>query len=135
MLVYRHAEPDIAHEMKAMLLGLAGFALVGVLVLVVFGARFLFVTQYSPGYSEQAFRSVKMGDPEPSVTSKLGAPFSTNDCEPYVCWVYSADKQPDFRKDGTPSGRYTTVTFKKGAVDSITGVTEKRSSLVSHTIT
>src|SRR5437879_27685 len=62
-----------------------------------------------------------VGDTKDWFFSMIGAAFSTNDCEPYVQRVYSADKQSHFSKDGEASGTYTTVTFKKGSLENIFG--------------
>src|SRR5438132_420810 len=117
-------------------------ALIGLFVLVLIGGALLFVcrefifpdTQFAPGYTDEVFRSVKMGDAEKVVMAQLGAALGTNDCEPYVEWVYSAEKQPRFAQLGEPSGTYTTVTFKKGKVDRTDGITVTRSTLTSRTM-
>jgi outer membrane protein assembly factor BamE (lipoprotein component of BamABCDE complex) len=68
-------------------------------------------TQYAPGYSERAFKSLKIGDSEERVVSLLGPPISAEVTEPYVEWVYSAEEQKDHAKDGSATGTYTTVRF------------------------
>jgi hypothetical protein len=80
-----------------------------------------FDTQYAPGYTENAFKSVKLGDSEETVKSLLGEPLSSYDSKPYVLWVYSAESQPDFPKAGIASGTHTTVTLERGAVTAISG--------------
>ena len=81
-----------------------------------------FDTQYAPGYSEKAFKSIKLGDTEQQVLSLISAPFSTDVNEPYIAWIYSADRQTHFSTDGEGSGTYTTVRFNAvGQMASISG--------------
>jgi len=96
-----------------------GGVLLGILAAFYFKS---FDTQYAPGYSEKAFRSIKIGDSEQQVQSLLGAPLSTYDSEPYVEWIYSADGQKRFSTNGEGSGTFTTVRFNAaGSVSSISG--------------
>jgi hypothetical protein len=93
-------------------------AIGGVLLLVGIYAALLFAsfdTEYAPGYSEKAFKSIKLAATEESVLSALGAPLSSEASEPYVEWIYSADRQPYFSDHGVASGTYTTVTFDRNA--------------------
>ena len=133
------AELDFAkeepHDMKPFLAGLIVLALIGVAVLVLFPSVLHLDTKYSPGYTAQAFRSIKIGDTQKSVISRLGPAFDTNECEPYVQWIYSADKQSHFQQEGEASGTYTMVRFQKGAVVEISGVTVRSSTLISRTMT
>jgi len=119
---------EFGNEMKAI------YVTVALLVALVPGAYFLlsFDTQYAPGYTERAFKSVKIGDTKERVISLLGAAFSTNDSEPYMEWIYSGDKQPRFSKDGEGSGTFTTVKFKQGSVDNIWG--QRKDSATSFTM-
>ena len=81
-----------------------------------------FDTQYAPGYSAKAFKSIKLGDTEQRVVSLLGAPLSTYDSEPYLEWIYSADEQKRFSASGVGTGTFTTVRFNPdGRVASISG--------------
>ena len=87
-----------------------------VAVLIVFGliaAVYLktFETQFAPGYSERKFNSIRIGDSESSVLAQIGLPFRTNECESYVEWIYSADKQPDYSETGVGEKTYTTIRF------------------------
>ena len=81
----------------------------------------MFDTQYAPGYTERGFRAIKLGDTEQRVQSLIGAPFSSNTCEPYVSWAYSQNKQSSFADNGRASGTCTTVTFRRGEVTDIFG--------------
>jgi outer membrane protein assembly factor BamE (lipoprotein component of BamABCDE complex) len=111
--------------------GLPGLAVLflsvaGVLVLVVGALAILisrsFDTQYAPGYSERAFKSVQWGDTEDRVRSLLGPPLSTDVSEPYVEWIYSAKEQKHFAASGEGSGTFTTVHFNAaGQVTSVFG--------------
>lgn len=71
----------------------------------------MFDTQYAPGYSEKAFRSIKLGDTEQRVLALIGNPFTTNETEPFVEWIYSGEVQKQFAKHGTGEGTYTTLRF------------------------
>jgi hypothetical protein len=108
----------------------AFFLTVAVLVVLLPAAFFLlcFDTQYAPGYSERAFKSIKIGETAERVLSRIGQPFSTNDTEPYVEWIYSGNRQPHFSDEGIGSGTNTIVTFKHGLVDNINGQSEESST-------
>lgn len=91
------------------------FGLAAILLLILGGLAAVFFlgfdTQYAPGYSEAKFKAIKLGYAEQVVLSSLGQPFSTEDTQPYVAWVYSADNQRRFSRTGEGSGTYTTVRF------------------------
>lgn len=91
-------------------------SIVGVLLLVGIFTAILFAnfdTEYAPGYSEKAFKSIQLGATQQSVLSLLGEPIASANSEPFVVYIYSAEKQPDFSEDGIGSGTYTTMTFDK----------------------
>jgi len=87
----------------------------GILLLILGGFAVLFFlafdTQYAPGYSGKKFKSIKLGDSEQLVISLLGQPFSTEDTEPYIEWIYSDNNQRRFSRTGQGSGTYTTIRF------------------------
>ena len=71
-------------------------------------------TEYAPGYSENAFRLVEIGDTESSVREALGVPVQESKTDPYVRWLYAPHPSPDFETGGSsPDSRYsfTTVDF------------------------
>jgi len=81
-----------------------------------------FATEYAPGYSASAFKTMALGDTRESVLSKLGEPLSSNNCQPFTQWIYSADDQPRFSDNGIGEGTHTTVTFGRDeCVRSISG--------------
>jgi outer membrane protein assembly factor BamE (lipoprotein component of BamABCDE complex) len=106
--------------MRIVLAIIAIFALLAAFIAALFFRSF--DTQYSVGYSEAAFKSVRLGDTEQHVLAVLGSPLSSNDTKPFVTWIYSKDKQDDFTNNGIGSGTYTTVTFDdSGRVTGIFG--------------
>jgi outer membrane protein assembly factor BamE (lipoprotein component of BamABCDE complex) len=97
--------------------GSLGILLSGIVAILYFKS---FDTRYAPGYSEAAFKSLKIGDTEQKVLSLLGKPMSTDGTEPFFEWIYSAEKQRHFSNSGEGSG--TTVRFDgAGKVANISG--------------
>jgi hypothetical protein len=94
---------------KVVLLAVAAVSLIFGLIAAAYFKTF--ETQFAPGYSERKFNSIKIGDSESSVIARIGLPFRTNECEAYVEWIYSADKQPDYSETGVGEGTYTTIRF------------------------
>jgi len=80
-----------------------------------------FDTQYAPGYTERAFKSIRVGDTREQVTSLVGNPLSSYDTEPFVQWLYSGTPEPKFSHHGEASGTHTSFTFKNGLVENVTG--------------
>lgn len=70
-------------------------------------------TEYAPGFSEQEFRKIRIGDSEESVRAALGAPLKEQIVAPYTSWLYTADPQPTFEATGQlPGGcSYTQISF------------------------
>lgn len=104
------------NESKDSPAGLTMFLWIGGILLLVLGGLTAFFfstfdTQYTPGYSEKKFKSIKLGDSEQQVISALGPPFSTERAQPYVEWIYSADSQRRFLRTGEGSGTYTSIRF------------------------
>ena len=97
----------------------AGLVLAGV---VAVGMFLSFDTEYAAGYSRKAFASVRIGDTESEVLSKLGQPLREQPTEPYVKWVYSADPQPRFAESGEVSRTATVFHFnEKGELQQVYG--------------
>jgi hypothetical protein len=97
----------------------AVFAIV-TLIAVVF--LFSFDTEYAPGYSESAFRTVNIGTTEEEVLRLLGEPLQVRETAPYIWWLYSDQAQPNFETDGYASGNYTRIWFNQaGLVERIFG--------------
>lgn len=95
--------------MRIVLSIIAIFALLAALLAALFFRSF--DTQYSAGYSETAFKSIRLGDAAQHVLAVLGNPLSSTDTKPFVTWIYSKDAQNRFSENGAGSGTYTTVTF------------------------
>jgi hypothetical protein len=79
-------------------------------------------TRFAPGYTEKAFHSIAVGDPESRVTNLLGAPLSVYTNEIWTGWVYAGAPLPDYAATGeigmdasatwfvfTPAGRVISV--------------------------
>ncbi len=108
--------------MKYSLIGCAVFviAIVGVFVLV--GPKevlssILFSlsndTEFAPGFSQDEFDKIKIGDPESAVISAVGKPISEYKSEAYTKIAFAGAPNPEFRKEGIVRGDvdYTTFTF------------------------
>ena len=106
-----------------LLAALTGAALIcGVIAALVWAS---FDTEYAPGYTEKAFRAVRLGDTQEAVLSRLGEPLSSRDTQPFQQWIFSADQQPAFPEIGIGNGTYTTFTFDaSGRVKNISGQTQ-----------
>ncbi len=80
-------------------------------------------TEYAPGFSESAFRKIKIGDTEASAKAAIGAPLAGHPSEAYILWIYSSKPQPDFASLGhsDPLTEFTIFDFEldgtlKGAI-------------------
>jgi hypothetical protein len=112
-----------------LLTGGIGLLLVGGIAALYFHA---FDTQYTPGYSDKKFKSVKLGDSEQFVIASLGQPFSTQSTKPYSEWIYSGVNQRRFARTGEGSGTYTTIRFdSSGRVESMGGMVQESASTVT----
>ena len=73
-------------------------------------------TQYAAGFSESAFREIRVGDSVASVQKRLGRPLKSVKVAPYSVWLYAPKKHPQFADSGRyPDMRYsyTAVRFDK----------------------
>ena len=81
-------------------------------------------TRFAPGYSEQKFYSIKVGDGEALVTNLLGAPLTTWTNEAWTGWAYASGPMPEFASTGELIGDvdYTLFIFdSSGRVKSAHG--------------
>ena len=70
-------------------------------------------TEYSTGFSEEAFRSIQLGEAETHVNSTLGVPLEERVTEPYKEWLYTADANAEFASSGVIQEpvSYTVLSF------------------------
>ncbi|NNE94027.1 MAG: hypothetical protein HKN23_20450 [Verrucomicrobiales bacterium] len=80
-------------------------------------------TEYASGYSEKAFETIRIGDPEPDVIAALGAPLDKYLLDPYRKLIFSKQEQPDFAQSAEANWQssYTVFEFKKGVLESVYG--------------
>jgi hypothetical protein len=74
-------------------------------------------TEYAPGYSERAFRRVRVGDTDVSVQGALGLPLTETPAVPSVRWLYTPDLGPvrDFEETGAyPDMRFSFTVIEFG---------------------
>lgn len=125
--------PRLAPWFRAGVTGLAAASVTSVAVLAV-GVAILwsnFDTEYAPGYSERAFDRIEIGDSHESVLAALGEPLSSRPSKPYVRWIYSADDQRSFARDGSRRGTYTEFWFRpEGRLEFVTGQTSTSPGIV-----
>ena len=59
-------------------------------------------TDYAPGYSESAFKAIRIGESEAAVRKAFGNPLREESVEPYFRWLYTpdADALDWFKRDG-----------------------------------
>ena len=90
-----------------------------------------FDTEYAAGYTEKAFRDVRLGDTREAVLSRLGEPISSYDTEPFRQWIFSDNQQPSFAESGVGNGTYTIFTFDvSGTVKNVSGQTQPSANTI-----
>jgi outer membrane protein assembly factor BamE (lipoprotein component of BamABCDE complex) len=84
-----NSTPEQAERLNRLVLG-AAVALVffGVVGFLAWRQTPYGNTKYAPGYSEKAFRSIRVGDTEASVVAKLGEPFAKHNYT-LAIWHYT----------------------------------------------
>lgn len=106
-----------------LLAAVTGMVLIGSVVAGIVWANF--DTEYAAGYTEKAFRAVRLGDTREAVFSRLGDPISSHETEPFRQWIFSDNKQPSFAESGVGNGTYTIFTFGvSGTVKNVSGQTQ-----------
>lgn len=76
-------------------------------------------TEYAPGYTEQAFNSLKIGQTVEDVESKLGKPLRSKTNVPLSRWLYAPEVPKDFESNGhypSMEKECNVITFDKDGV-------------------
>ena len=124
--------------LKKLLIALVSLAAILGLLAAVFAFPLLMKdTEYAPGYSESAFREIRIGDSRAEVVSALGPPLKTATAEPWESWLYCDATHPGYYENGGVGGTFTEFTFDQdGKVTTVFGQQEARSTgILSSTTT